>query len=46
MIREEDLPKVLRWINPSRGIRGITHNPNRLNLILGGDNTIVQAYWE
>jgi len=46
VIREEDLPKVLRWIIPSRGIRGITHNPNRLNLILGGDNTIVQAYWE
>lgn len=46
VVREEDLPKVLRWIIPSRGIRGITHNPNRLNLILGGDNTIVQAYWE
>ena len=46
VVREEDLPKVLRWIIPSRGIRGITHNPNRLNLILGDDNTIVQAYWE
>ena len=46
VVREEDLPKVLRWINPSRGIRGITHDPNRLNLILGDDNTIVQAYWE
>lgn len=46
VVREEDLPKVLRWINPSRGIRGLTHNPNRLNLILGDDNTIVQAYWE
>jgi hypothetical protein len=44
--RQEDLPKVLRWIVPSRGIRGITHNPNRLNLILDGNNTIVQAYWE
>ena len=44
--RQEDLPKVLRWITPSRGIRGITHNPNRLNLILGDDSTIVQAYWE
>jgi hypothetical protein len=44
--RQEDLPKILRWITPSRGIRGITHNPNRLNLILGDDNTIVQAYWE
>ena len=46
VVRQEDLPKVLRWIIPSRGIRGITHNPNRLNLILGDDNTIVQAYWE
>jgi hypothetical protein len=46
VVRQEDLPKILRWIMPSRGIRGITHNPNRLNLILGDDNTIVQAYWE
>jgi len=46
VVRQEDLPKILRWITPSRGIRGITHNPNRLDLILGDDNTIVQAYWE
>jgi hypothetical protein len=46
IVRQEDLPKVLRWIVPSRGIRGITHNPNRLNLILSDDNTIVAAYWE
>lgn len=46
VVRQEDLPKVLRWIIPSRGIRGITHNPNRLNLILSADNTIVSAYWE
>ncbi|HEU0155122.1 MAG TPA: hypothetical protein VFQ82_03570 [Stellaceae bacterium] len=46
IVRQEDLPKVLRWIIPSRGIRGITHNPNRLNLILSSDNTIVAAYWE
>ena len=45
-MRQEDLPKILRWIVPMRGIRGITHNPNRLNLILGDDSTIVQAYWE
>ncbi len=45
-VRQEDLPKVLRWIVPSRGIRGITHDPNRLNLILGDDNTIIAAYWE
>jgi hypothetical protein len=46
IVRQEDLPKVLRWIGPSRGIRGITHNPNRLNLILSDDNTIVEAFWE
>jgi len=46
VVRQEDLPKVLRWIPPSRGIRGITHNPNRLNLMLGDDNTIVEAFWE
>jgi hypothetical protein len=46
IIRQEDLPRVLRWITPSDGIRGITQNPNRLNLILGDDNTIVQAFWE
>ena len=46
IVRQEDLPKVLRWITPSRGIRGFTQNPNRLNLILGDDNTIVEAFWE
>lgn len=46
IVRQEDLPKILRWIAPSHGIRGITHNPNRLNLLLGGDNTIIAAYWE
>jgi hypothetical protein len=46
IVRQEDLPKVLRWIPPDRGIRGITHDPNRLNLMLGADNTIIAAYWE
>jgi hypothetical protein len=46
VVRQEDLPKVLRWIPPSQGIRGITHDPNRLNLMLGADNTIIAAYWE
>jgi hypothetical protein len=46
IVRQEDLPKVLRWIPPNRGIRGITHDPNRLNLLLGGDSTIIAAYWE
>lgn len=46
VVRQEDLPKILRWIAPTHGIRGITHNPNRLNLLLGADNTIIAAYWE
>lgn len=46
IVRQDDLPKVLRWLIPTGGIRGITQNPNRLNLILSDDNTIVEAYWE
>jgi hypothetical protein len=46
VVRQEDLPKILRWIPPDRGIRGITHDPNRLNLLLGSDGTIIAAYWE
>jgi hypothetical protein len=46
IVREEDLPKELRWIIPSGGILDSTQNPNRLNLILSDDNTIVAAYWE
>jgi len=46
IVRQEDLPRVLRLITPSAGIRGITQNPNRLDLILGDDNTIVGAFWE
>jgi hypothetical protein len=48
-IGRDDLPRgeaMVRWIPPGRGIRGITHDPNRLNLILGPDNTIVSAFWE
>jgi hypothetical protein len=46
VVRQEDLPKTLRWIPWNRGIRGITHDPNRLNLLLSSDNTIIAAYWE
>jgi hypothetical protein len=46
VVRQEDLPKILRWITPTHGIRGITPNPNRLNLLLSKDNTIIAAYWE
>jgi hypothetical protein len=46
ILRQEDLPKTLRWIPQNRGIRGITHDPNRLNLLLGADSKIIAAYWE
>jgi len=46
VVRQQDLPKTLRWIPPTHGIRGITHNPNRLNLLLDADNKIIAAYWE
>jgi hypothetical protein len=46
VVRQEDLPKVLRLITASSGIAGTEENPNRLTLILGDDNTIVDAFWE
>ena len=45
-VRQQDLPKLLRVIAPSDGIRGTEQNSNRLTLILGDDNTIVEAFWE
>jgi hypothetical protein len=46
VVREEDLPKPLRIINDTDGIRGVEHDPNRLTLILNKDNTILEAFWE
>ena len=47
VVREEDLPRNFRVIPPTKGVAGITHNMNRLNLVLGDDNkTIVWAFWE
>ena len=45
-IRQEDLPKLLRVVKASDGIRGAEHEPNRLTLLLDDDNTILQAFWE
>jgi hypothetical protein len=33
-------------ITASSGIGGTEQNPNRRTLILGDDNTIVEAFWE
>ena len=47
VVREEDLPRNFRVIMPDHGVAGITHNLNRLNLVLGDDKeTIVEAFWE
>jgi hypothetical protein len=47
VVREEDLPRNFRVIMPDHGVAGITHNMNRLNLVIGDDKeTIVEAFWE
>jgi hypothetical protein len=46
VVREEDLPRGFRVIVPTHGVAGIVHNPNRLDLVLGDDQTIVMAFWE
>jgi len=45
-VREEDLPRGFRTISPTHGVAGIVHNPNRINLVLDDNNTIVMAFWE
>jgi hypothetical protein len=45
-IREEDLPHGFRTITPTHGVRGITHNPNRINLILDENDVVEMAFWE
>jgi hypothetical protein len=45
-VRQEDLPKLLRVVKASDGIRGTEHDPNRLTLMLDDDNTILEAFWE
>jgi hypothetical protein len=45
-VHEEDLPRGFRTIAPTHGVAGIVHNPNRLNLILDANNTIVMTFWE
>ncbi len=45
-IRQQDLPRLLRVIKPTDGVRGARLNPNRLTLMLGDDDTIVAAFWE
>ena len=47
VVRQEDMPRNFRIIPPKKGVAGITHNMNRLNLVLGEDGkTITWAFWE
>lgn len=46
IVREEDLPKPLRVIRDTDGIRGMEQDPNRLTLIVDDNNTILEAFWE
>lgn len=46
VVTDADLPRGFRTIVPTHGVAGITHNPNRLNLILDDQNKIVMAFWE
>jgi len=46
VVRQEDLPKLLRIVKASDGIRGAESDPDRLTLILDDDNTILEAFWE
>ena len=46
VVRQEDLPKILRVIRPTDGIRGADPDPNRLTLMLDDKGIIVEAFWE
>jgi hypothetical protein len=46
VVREEDLPKSLRIIKDTDGIRNNEQDPNRLTLIVDKNNTILTAFWE
>jgi hypothetical protein len=46
VIRQEDLPKALRVIRPTDGIRGADQDPDRLTLITDENDIIVEAFWE
>jgi hypothetical protein len=41
-----DLPPDYRPIGPTHGVKGDVHSPNRINLVLDGDDKIVMAFWE
>jgi hypothetical protein len=46
VVREEDLPATTRVLKENDGIRKLDTDPNRLTLILGPGDQIVQAFWD
>jgi hypothetical protein len=46
VVRQEDLPKTLRVVRPTDGIRGADQDPNRLTLMIDDNGVIVEAFWE
>jgi hypothetical protein len=46
IVREADLPWMLRVIKPDDGVPSYTFNPNRLTLVLSDDGRIVDAAWD
>ncbi len=46
IVRETDLPYVLRVIKPTDGLPSYAFDPNRLTLVLSEDNRIVDAAWD
>jgi hypothetical protein len=46
VIHEESLPKTLRVVKPTDGIRKLDSDPNRLTIVLGEDGRIVVAVWD
>jgi hypothetical protein len=46
IVREESLPKTLRVVRPSDGIRKLDADPNRLTLVIEEDGRIVVAVWD
>jgi len=46
VVRAEDLPPNSRVIRATDGIADVNRNPNRLTILLGEDNRIIDAVWE
>jgi hypothetical protein len=46
IVRQEELPKAIRIVKPTDGIRAADTDPDRLTLVLGDDGRIVDVAWD